>query len=441
MNPSMKRKADSTIPLPSSPDVEHALLGAVMVDDTAYDDVVDILPDHHMFYRNDSQAIWEAMRAVREKGGVIDQVSVVEALVASGGIDRAGGAHNIASLASNMATSSNVKYHSQIVLEDYKRRTLLQRLDKMRDMVYARQENIPTVLSCLDDFDPTTASSESCVSISESIEGTFDEIEEAFQNPGSVKGINTGISVLNKLLGGWQPGELVILAARPSTGKTAMALYSAMKCGKPVYFVSAEMSRRMLEHRLIGSYLGVPAHVLKSGALKFEEYMKLQDAERHLKNLEIYIEDRIIDSGAIAREARRLKREKDIGAIFIDYLQLLDPPSDGKANAFNREREIALISSRLKMLGKELDIPIIALSQLNREVERTSRRPILSDLRESGSLEQDADVVIFLHKDDEYPDYVECIVAKNRQGAIGSETLKFKKDIGEFQEIKVGGDG
>jgi replicative DNA helicase len=179
---------------------------------------------------------------------------------------------------------------------------------------------------------------------------------------------------------------------------------------------------------------------LKSGHLKAEEYMKMQDAERHLKNIEMYIEDRIIDSGAIAKEARRLKREKDIGIIFIDYLQLLDPPKDEsrKSATQNREREISIISSKLKMLAKELDIPVVALSQLSRESERLGRKPILSDLRESGSLEQDADVVIFLHRDNALPDYVDCIVAKNRQGATGSETLRFKKDIGEFSEVRIG---
>lgn len=431
---------DSMIPLPNSVDIEKAVIGAVLLDNNIFDDVSSVLGTPNMFYKNAHRTIWYSILKLREEGAPIDLLSLVQELISNKQIDNVGGAAYIAEISGEVATATNALYHSKLVLEDHKRRTLIHKLEEMTERAYNKGEDLGDIMSMIEDFDPSVAQSESCLSVSDTIAGTFDEIENAFKNPGSVKGMNTGVTILNKLLGGWQPGEINILAARPSVGKTALALYSAMKCGVPSYFVSAEMSRRMVEHRLIGSYLGAPAHVLKSGHLKAEEYMKMQDAERHLKNIEMYIEDRIIDSGAIAKEARRLKREKNIGIIFIDYLQLLDPPKDEnrKSATQNREREISIISSKLKMLAKELDIPVVALSQLSRESERLGRKPILSDLRESGSLEQDADVVIFLHRDNDLPDYVDCIVAKNRQGATGSETLRFRKDIGEFSEVRIG---
>ena len=431
---------DSMIPLPSSTDVEKAVIGAVLLDSNIFDDISSIL-EPLTFYKNAHRFIWSEMVGLHNNGEPIDSVSVVQKLSSNELLDKVGGASYLAELSGEVATTTNALYHARLVLESHKRRTLITTLDKMRERAYDQSEDLGSIMGMVEGFDPSVAQSESCQSIADTISGTFDEIESAFKNPGSVKGMNTGVTILNKLLGGWQPGEINILAARPSVGKTAMALFSAMKCGVPAYFVSAEMSRRMVEHRLIGSYLGAPAHVLKSGHLKAEEYMKMQDAERHLKNIDMYIEDRITDIGILAKEARRLKREKGIGIMFIDYLQLLSPPKgDTRASATqNREREISIISSTIKGLSKELDIPVVALSQLSRESERMGRKPILSDLRESGSLEQDADVVIFLHRDDNLPDYVDCIVAKNRQGAIGAETLRFRKDIGEFSEIRIDG--
>jgi replicative DNA helicase len=436
MNPN-----DSLTLLPSSIDLEESIIGAILLEgDDIYDDVMSIIPTPSMMYLPAHTIIWECLQSLHENNIPIDQLTLADEIVRRNKGDAIGGIYKLAEYAGNVGSTSNVTYHAKLVLEDYKRRDLIKRIEKMRELAYQRSESIDTVLAELSNFDSSIATSSSCAPLCETIGDTIDEIDTAFKNPGSVKGINTGISILNKLLGGWQPGEINILAARPSVGKTALALFSAMKCGVPSYFVSAEMTRRMVEHRLIGSYLGVPSHTLKSGKLLPEEHMKLSDALQHLQNMNIYIEDKVIDSGTIAREARRLKKERNIGIVFIDYLQLLDPPKDEKriSATQSREREISVISSRLKRLSKELDIPVVALSQLSRESERAGRRPILSDLRESGSLEQDADTVIFLHRDNDSPDYLDCIVAKNRNGGIGSETIRFHKDIGEFSEIRIG---
>ena len=436
MNPN-----DSLTLLPSSIDLEESIIGAILLEgDDIYDDVMSIIPTPSMMYLPAHTIIWECLQSLHENNIPIDQLTLADEIVRRNKGDAIGGIYKLAEYAGNVGSTSNVTYHAKLVLEDYKRRDLIKRIEKMRELAYQRSESIDTVLAELSNFDSSIATSSSCAPLCETIGDTIDEIDTAFKNPGSVKGINTGISILNKLLGGWQPGEINILAARPSVGKTALALFSAMKCGVPSYFVSAEMTRRMVEHRLIGSYLGVPSHTLKSGKLLPEEHMKLSDALQHLQNMNIYIEDKVIDSGTIAREARRLKKERNIGIVFIDYLQLLDPPKDEKriSATQSREREISVISPRLKRLSKELDIRVVALSQLSRESERAGRRPILSDLRESGSLEQDADTVIFLHRDNDSPDYLDCIVAKNRNGGIGSETIRFHKDIGEFSEIRIG---
>jgi replicative DNA helicase len=423
--------------LPSSRELEEAVIGCVLNGgEEDYDRISDKIPTPEVFYYGRNRLIWGAVKACAGAGKPITPLTICDRLSSEGSLEEIGGALYVKHLASSNPDASALGFNAGRVAEDASRRELIDRLSVMHDEAHNRSIDLPSVMGRLDDYDYRTVSSESCKGIGDTIDTTAKEILHAYENPGEVRGLPTGVSFLNRVLGGWQPGEIVILASRPSVGKTAMALFSMMNMGACCYFVSAEMTRRMIEMRMLGNYMGLPSHMLRSGSLNKDEVLRLDSAVNKVKKLDIIVEDQTKDIEIISREAYRLHREKGLQFIAIDYVQLLNYFGP---NAGNREREVAMIISKLKDVAKKLDIPVLALCQLKR-VE-ADRRPVLSDLRESGSLEQDADTVVFLHRDGEpgSTDILDCIIAKHRQGATGSAVIRFDGSTGTFSELGQNG--
>jgi len=423
--------------LPSSRELEEAVIGCVLNGGSEdYDRISDKISTTEVFYYGRSRLIWGAVKACADSGRPINPLTICDRLSGEGSLEEIGGAIYIKHLASEHPDASALGFNAGRVAEDASRRELIDRLTLMIDNAHDRSVELPAVMSTLDDYDYRTVSSESCKGVGDTIGGTAEEILHAYANPGEVRGLPTGVSFLNRILGGWQPGEIIVLAARPSVGKTALALFSMMGMGACCYFVSAEMTRRMIEMRMLGNYMGLPSHILRSGSLNKDEVLRLDSAVNKVKKLDIIVEDQTKDIEIICREAYRLHREKGLQFIAVDYVQLLNYFGP---NAGNREREVAMIISKLKDVAKKLDIPVLALCQLKR-VE-ADRRPVLSDLRESGSLEQDADSVVFLHRDGEpgSTDLLDCVIAKHRQGATGSAVIRFDGSTGTFSELGENG--
>ncbi len=417
---------------PHSPDVEKAVLGAVLLDGKGtFEDVASRLTDA-VFYTTAHRKIFKAIASVCEEGGEIDVVTVTDALNRAGDIDDVpGGAGYVAECAGEVVSAKNVDYHCGLLLEDYGKRILIHKMERGLDMVFhngATMDETMTYLSDMDDMPGSTASE-----TFESVVGAVvDEVQAVYRDSSLAYGVRTGIPYLDRTLLGWQP-EFIIIAARPSTGKTALALHSARKAGVPVYFASREMSKKMVTLRLLSGETGINSFDLRTGGLSGEEFIKVEEAEKALKGGQIFIDDRSKSPEMVCFNATRMKKDEGIQAVFVDYIQLLDPPLSAKGS--NREREVAGISSMLKDLSIDLDVPVVALAQLNRESERLSRRPRLSDLRDSGSLEQDADVVIFLHPV-EKTDVIEIVIAKNRNGPTGFSRVRFRKNTGCFEELE-----
>ena len=446
---------------PQAPDLEEAVLGAVMLEKNALNDVLQIVKKEH-FYIEAHQHIWDAIKRLFERSKPVDILTVTQDLRQEGLLEAAGGAFYITQLTNRIASAANVEYYARVITEKYIQRELIRIGSEMATEAFSETSD---VLKMLDKAqgEVFAIAEENIKKNAESIETILKKaiknIESAKDHESSLTGVPSGLFGLDSLTSGWQKSDLVILAARPGMGKTALTLTMARNAAadhaKGVAIFSLEMSAVQLALRLISGEAEINQENLRSGKLSQQDWEQLTSRLARLNESKIFIDDTpAISIFELRAKCRRLKAQHDINLIIIDYLQLMrgDEKSSG-----NREQEISLISRSLKAMAKELDVPVIALSQLSRAVETrgTSKRPILSDLRESGSIEQDADMVLFIYRPEYYKltefedgaptmGKAEIIVAKNRHGQTQDIRCRFVGQYGKFMDdddtLGFGGD-
>ena len=437
---------------PQAPEVEKAVLGALMIDKEAYQIISETLrPDS--FYEPRHQKIFDAIRLLSIEEKPIDVLTVTEQLAKMGELENVGGPGYIAELSSRVATSVNIEYHANIVAQKYLARQLISYTSTIGSKAFDETNDVNDVIqeaeSILFDIAQTNMKKD-YVPISPLIKESEKIMMAASSNNGDVTGISTGYSKLDDLTSGWQKSDLIIIAGRPAMGKTAFALSMAKNIAadlkKPMAFFSLEMSGVQLANRLISNVCEISGKKILNGQLDGNEWNRYDKRIGNLMDAPIFIDDTPgLSVFELRTKARRLVREHQIELIMIDYLQLMN------ANGMrfnNRQEEVSTISRSLKGMAKELNIPIIALSQLNRGVEGREgvegKRPLLSDLRESGAIEQDADMVLFVHRPEYYhlefgpngEDYrgmAEIIIAKHRKGATDIVLLKFRGEYTRFE--------
>jgi replicative DNA helicase len=435
---------------PWSNEAEQAVLGAMLLDQDAALKAAEFLDDT-MFYREGHRLLFRAMIALTERGDVIDPVTLRDEMARRGDLDRAGGMEYVAALIDVVPTAANVDYHAKIVRDKAVLRRLVEAATGIIQDVYEGRGTAGEVLDNAEHRVFQVAQfrrSEEFSRIKELIWPTMERIEQLQSGAGSVTGVPSGFLDLDRLTAGFQRADLVIVAARPSMGKTALALnivqHAAIEHNVGVAIFSLEMSKDALVQRLLCSEGLVDAQRLRRGQLRDDDYPKLARAAGLLGTAPIWIDDSAaLTPLAMRSKARRLKAEHDIAMVIVDYLQLMQGPGDSE----NRQQEISYISRSLKALAKELDVPVVAISQLSRAPEQRGgehRRPQLSDLRESGAIEQDADVVCFIYRQEFYDGPVdqktneniegiaEVIVGKQRNGPTGTVKLHFKKEYTRF---------
>ena len=442
--------------IPHDSEAEKAVLGAVFLDPEAIIDASDVLqPDD--FYEHANRIVFQAMLNISDREEVIDPVTLQDELKKNNQVDDIGGIAYVTELSMATPTAAHVTYYSKIV----KRKAIL------RNLISTSQRIIQNAIEGSDDVTDILDDAESQImgvsqdnasggfkSIHDVLNTAMEEINSIPDDGNMVTGLPSGFSELDKMTTGFHDDELIILAARPGVGKTAFALnvaqFVGLKTDKTVAMFSLEMGAEQLVQRMLASEGLIDSQHLRTGQLTDEEWRKLVVAAGSLDNTSIYIDDTPgIKMSEIRAKARRLAKEKgNLGLIVIDYLQLIEGP-----RSESRQQEVSAISRQLKKLAKELHIPVIALSQLSRSVEqRQDKRPVLSDIRESGSIEQDADIVAFLYRDDYYRDErdeddegeveaeadngeVEVIIEKNRSGTRGTVKLMFSKPYNRFSNL------
>jgi replicative DNA helicase len=436
---------------PQAVDIEEAVLGAMMLEQNALTAVIDILKAE-TFYKESHQKIFTAILSLFAKSEPIDILTVTQELRKTGMLEIVGGAYYITQLTNRIASSANIEYHARIVIQKYIQRELIRISTAITRDAY---EESTDVLELLDNAEKNLFSvgednlRRKWEDMKYLIKESLKEIEAASKNKDHFTGIPSGFTALERITSGWQKSDLIIIAARPSMGKTAFTLSMArnmtVQFNRPVAFFSLEMSAQQLVTRLIASESEIDAGKIKKGELDENDWKNLHVKLNQLSEAPLYIDDTpALSIFELRAKCRRLKQQHNIEAVFVDYLQLM---SSGSETRGNREQEISNISRSLKSLAKELNIPIIVLSQLSRAVETRggTKKPILSDLRESGAIEQDADVVVFLYRPEYYKldqdekgqpsqGMAEIIVAKHRNGAIGDVRLRFKKEFARFED-------
>lgn len=440
---------------PQVRDLEEAVLGAVMIEQNAINEVIDILKDE-AFYVDAHQRIWRAIRMLFQNQAPIDLLTVTEQLKKNGELDEAGGPFAIAQLTNKIGSAANAEYHARLIAEKYIQRQLI---SSSTEIIREAYEDTTDVFELLDKAEKSLfAIAENNLKnggedIASILMAELKELEVRMHNSDDhLNGVASGFVDLDKMTGGWQKSDLIILAARPAMGKTAFTLALARNAAvdhkKPVALFSLEMSSVQLVQRMISMETQVASDKIRRGTLEDYEYKILTSKIDGLKNAQIFIDDTpAINVFELRSKCRRLKQQHDIQMIVIDYLQLMSGTTDGKSSG-NREQEISQISRSLKGLAKELQVPVIALSQLSRAVETRGgdKKPILSDLRESGAIEQDADIVIFLYRGEYYgleqdsegnptKDIAEVIIAKHRNGPVGSVRTRFVNKLAKFENL------
>ncbi|OGQ85793.1 MAG: replicative DNA helicase [Deltaproteobacteria bacterium RIFOXYA12_FULL_58_15] len=427
---------------PQDVDAERSVLGAMMLDRAALLETIEtIRPDD--FYRPAHAKVFDAMLCLFERSEPIDEITVSSELRSKGELESVGGTAFLASLTESVPTAANARYYASIVRNRSLTRRLIQATTAIAGQGYEAGAEIDILLDEAEAkiFEITRdREHRSFVPLKDAVKDAFKRIETLYERKEAVTGVPTGFVDLDRLTSGFQPGELIIIAGRPSMGKTAVALNigvnGAIRAKVPVAVFSLEMSTSQLVMRMLCSEGRIDGHRMRGGFLKDSDWPKLARAAGALAEAPLYIDD----TGAIGvlemrAKARRLQAEKGLGMIIIDYLQLMR----GRSTE-GREREISEISRGLKALAKELSIPVIALSQLNRSLEsRVDKRPMLSDLRESGAIEQDADVICFVYRDEYYNEdteskgIAEFIVGKQRNGPTDTVRLKFFHEFTRFE--------
>ena len=440
---------------PQSRELEEAVLGAIMIEKDAINDVFELLKEAS-FYVDAHQRIWRAIMSLYHNQQPVDLLTVTEQLKKNGDLEAAGGYFYIAQLTNKVGSAANVEYHAHVLAEKYIQRLLISTSSEVIKEAY---EDTTDVLELLDKAEKNLFSiaennlKRQSEDIQSLISKELTDLDVRMKNSeNNLNGVPSGFIDLDKATGGWQKSDLVILAARPAMGKTAFTLALARNAAvdhkKPIALFSLEMSSAQLVQRLISMETHIDANKIRRGTLEEYEYQILTSKIDSLKSAPIFIDDTpAINVFELRSKCRRLKQQYDIQMVVIDYLQLMSGSHEGKGGG-NREQEISQISRSLKGLAKELEIPVIALSQLSRAVEtRTGdKRPILSDLRESGAIEQDADIVMFLYRGEYYgietdnegqstKDVAEVIIAKHRNGPVTTVKTRFINRFAKFENF------
>ena len=433
---------------PQNIDAEQAVLGAMLIKKEAIAEVAQILRPED-FYRDAHKIVYEAMLTLFNKNEPADIVTVSDYLNNENLMEKVGGVTFITALANTVPTAANVTYHAKIVREKADLRNLINTATDIAGMAYESSDDVADVIDKSEKMIMEVANRQNVSAFTpmrDIVMETFDKINVLYESKGGLTGIPCGFTDLDKLTSGLQASDLILVAARPSMGKTAFTLnigaHVALKEHKNVAFFSLEMSKQQLVQRMLCSEGGIDSQKLRKGELDKTDWSKLVNVANKVAEAPLYIDDTAgITVMELRSKARRLKAEKGLDLIIIDYLQLMQGRT-GKGATDNRQQEISEISRSLKAVARELNVPVIALSQLSRSVEsRQIKRPMLSDLRESGSLEQDADIVMFLYREDYYdPETVnknitEVIVAKHRNGPVDTVKMFFKKEFTRFNDL------
>ena len=439
---------------PHSIEAESSVLGGLLLDNGAWDRVGDLLIDRD-FYRHEHQLIYAAIGALINASKPADVITAFEHLQNQGHADAVGGLGYLNSLAQYVPSASNIRRYAEIVRE----RSILRKLVSASDEIATAAFNPKgkQVDKILDEAEQKifnigeegSRMKQGFQSMDTLVVELLDRVQEMADNPNDITGVPTGFHDLDKMTSGLQPGDLVVLAARPSMGKTAFAIniaeHVALNEGLPVAVFSMEMGASQLAVRIVGSIGRVDQGHLRTGKLSDEEWPRLTEAIERLRTVSLHIDETPgLTPSELRANARRLARQcGKLGLIVVDYLQLMS--GSGGSDGDNRATELGEISRGLKMLAKELQCPVIALSQLNRGVEqRTDKRPMMSDLRESGAIEQDADIIMFIYRDDYYnkdskdPGVAEIIIGKQRNGPTGTVRLAFLKPLTRFESLATG---
>ncbi|QIL72013.1 replicative DNA helicase [Diaphorobacter sp. HDW4B] len=452
--PSMDREVAKLRIPPHSVEAESSVLGGLLLDNNAWDRVGDLLVDGD-FYRNEHRLIFSAIASLINGSKPADVITVYEHLQGLGKSEEIGGLLYLNTLAQYVPSASNIRRYAEIVRE----RSILRKLVTASDEISTNAFNPlgKPVKSILEEAEQKifaigeegSRMKQGFQPLSTLVVDLLDDIQEKADNPMDVTGIPTGFADLDRMTSGLQAGDMIVLAARPSMGKTSFAVniaeHVALNEGLPVAIFSMEMGAAQLAVRIVGSIGRVNQGNLRTGKLTDEEWPRLTEAIERLRTVSLHIDETPgLTPIELRANARRLARQcGKLGLIVVDYLQLMS--GSGNASADNRATELGEISRGLKMLAKELGCPVIALSQLNRSVEqRTDKRPMMSDLRESGAIEQDADIIMFIYRDDYYnkdskePNVAEVIIGKQRNGPTGTVKLYFQKNQTRFENLAMG---
>jgi replicative DNA helicase len=450
LNQSDQPPVEGRVP-PQAVDVEMAVLGAMLLEKEAIAKAIEILHED-AFYKPAHQMIFAAMIALFERSEPVDLITLIEELRRRGQLEKVGSEYYLTELTTKVTTGANIEYHARIVLEKSLMRGLIASSSEMVGRAFNDSED---ALALLDEAEQKIFQiseqrmKRTFVSMNTAVHATMEVLESIHGKHSGVTGVPSGFAELDNYTGGFQKSDLIIVAGRPSQGKTALVLSLARNASVlhnvPVGFFSLEMSTQQLVMRLICAEARVDAHSVRTGRLPEDEWRKLSTSVGRLYKAKIFIDDTpALSILELRAKARRLKAEHNVGLIVVDYLQLMQGPKSVQS----REQEISMISRSLKALAKEIDVPVIALSQLNRAVEaRGDKRPVLADLRESGAIEQDADVVAFVHRPEVYgiekdPDtgestagMAEIMISKQRNGPTGTVKLAFVRHYARFENL------
>ncbi len=441
-----RKNEESSLPRykvpPHNLEAEQVILGGILINNDALNQVVDILSDED-FYREAHAHIYDGMLSLYNRDDPVDLVTLSQILKEKGILDKVGGTVYLASLAEATSTSAGILYHAKIVKDLSTRRSLIGQCSRISESCFEFANDTDEVLDLAEQsiFEIAERSiDQNFFALNEVIKESFKKLESTSRKGSFITGVATGFTDFDNITSGLQPSDLIIIAGRPSMGKTSLALNmaynAALEDKHGVAIFSLEMSRLQLGIRLLGLDAMIDASKLRRGSLQDDEWGRLTDAANRLSDLPLYIDD---TSGLSVLElkakARRLKKRFDISLLVIDYLQLMQ----SKKSTESRQQEISDISRSLKALAKDLNIPVVALSQLNRKVEdRPNKRPILADLRESGAIEQDADVILFIYREELYnrteenKGKAEINIAKHRNGPTGKVDLTFREKYTKF---------
>lgn len=447
---------------PQAVDIEHTLIGALLIEQSAYSEVCELIKQES-FYDQKMGMIFRAIADLSLKQEPIDALTVVEQLKTNGSLEDVGGEMAVASLTYDVNSAANVEYYARIIAQKHLERELIRFCSDVLNEAYDAESNVDELMQKAEGrlFELSTQNTKrDFVPVMDVIPDVRKKIEQSANQKNGISGLSSGFIGIDEVTAGWQPSDLIIIAARPAMGKTAFVLSMARNIAvdnkNAVGLFSLEMSRVQLGERLLANVCGLDSKKLRTGQLTPDEWNEFEKGSRLLEDAPIYLDDTSgLSIFELSTKARRLVREHDVKIIIIDYLQLMN--ANGM-NYGNREQEVSLISRHLKALAKELNIPIIALSQLNRRVDSRgdnsgtgdrseAKRPQLSDLRESGAIEQDADIVCFIHRPEYYKIYedgqghdlhgvAQFLIEKHRNGAVKDINLRFRPELTRFLNME-----